>query len=161
MGYVSNNLLSDEQIIYSGKITNYIFLPGIVSLIIAFSIFFISLSGDMQGEEELSSYAPFVFFVFFIYGAGQIISKLFYKFSTELAVTNKRIIVKTGFIKRNTIELNHNRIESISVDQSVLGRILNYGDVFIRGTGGVLTPVKAIDNPISFRNESMKVVDKS
>lgn len=157
MGYVSNNLLSDEQIIYNGKITNYIFLPGIVSLIIAFSIFYISLNSGTQDTEELSIYIPFIFL---IYGIGQIISKLFYKISTELAVTNKRIIVKTGFIKRNTIELNHNRIESISVDQSILGRILNYGDVFIRGTGGVVTPVKAIDNPIAFRNESMKTIDK-
>lgn len=71
--------------------------------------------------------------------------------TTEIALTNHRIISKRGLIKRNTIELDLNRVESIRVEQGMIERMLNYGSLFIIGTGGTRTPILYIDRPLAFR----------
>jgi hypothetical protein len=58
-----------------------------------------------------------------------------------------------GFIQRHTVEINMDKIESVDVDQSIMGRAFNYGDVTIRGTGQTFEPLRQIDRPIDFRNE--------
>jgi uncharacterized membrane protein YdbT with pleckstrin-like domain len=72
--------------------------------------------------------------------------------STELAVTDQRVIFKTGIVARHTIEMNRSKVESVDVDQSILGRILGYGTVLLRGTGGSLEPMQAISDPLVFRS---------
>lgn len=74
------------------------------------------------------------------------------RLTTEFAVTNKRVIVKTGWIQRETLELNLSRVESLSVDQSVMGRLLGYGTITIIGTGGTREPFHGIAHPLEFRN---------
>ncbi len=59
---------------------------------------------------------------------------------------------KRGFIRRHTIEMHLDKVESIDVDQSIMGRILNYGDILIRGVGVGIEPLTNIDSPIAFRN---------
>jgi uncharacterized membrane protein YdbT with pleckstrin-like domain len=71
--------------------------------------------------------------------------------STELAVTNQRVIYKTGILKRHTMEQQLNRIDSVSVDQTYLGRMLGYGEVDIRGSGNSFTPTHKIAHPLEFR----------
>lgn len=80
--------------------------------------------------------------------------------STELAVTNKRILVKTGFISRNTIELNLSRVESIQVHQSFWGRLFDYGSVIVSGAGDAQAPLDKIYDPISFRREALAAQDE-
>jgi uncharacterized membrane protein YdbT with pleckstrin-like domain len=75
--------------------------------------------------------------------------------TTEIAVTNKRLIFKEGFISRRTMEMNMDKIESVDVNQSVLGRIFDYGTIVVRGTGAGLEPLKRIDAPIELRNSVM------
>ncbi len=71
--------------------------------------------------------------------------------TTELAVTDRRVVAKTGLIARDTIELNRAKIEGVDVQPSVLGRLLNYGTISVRGTGGAIAPIPRIKNPIEFR----------
>ncbi len=71
--------------------------------------------------------------------------------TTELAVTDRRVVAKTGLIARDTNELNRAKIEGVDVQQSVLGRLLNYGTISVRGTGGSIAPIPRISNPIAFR----------
>ena len=80
--------------------------------------------------------------------------------TTELAVTNKKIIGKSGFIRRSAIDIPLRRCESISVSQSITGRILGYGTVVIRGTGGNEVGIAFIKNPLKFRRVIMTVMDK-
>jgi uncharacterized membrane protein YdbT with pleckstrin-like domain len=75
------------------------------------------------------------------------------RYSDEFAITNKRIIVKTGLISRKTLEMNLNKIESVNVDQSILGRMLGYGTIRIIGTGGTREEFPNISNPIEFRKK--------
>lgn len=79
--------------------------------------------------------------------------------STELAITSKRLIVKHGFIQRSTIEININKVESIQVSQSLLGRMFNFGTLIIAGTGASHAPVAGIADPLAFRRAFMQAQD--
>ena len=79
------------------------------------------------------------------------ISPLISKLTSEFAITNKRVIVKTGLIRRQTLETNLSKIESINVNQSILGRILGYGTITIIGTGGTRNSFYKIRQPLEFR----------
>jgi uncharacterized membrane protein YdbT with pleckstrin-like domain len=72
--------------------------------------------------------------------------------TTELAVTDHRVIYKRGLLARHTIEMNRDKVESVDVDQSLLGRIFGYGTIVVRGTGGSLEPIRNIGDPLTFRS---------
>jgi len=74
-------------------------------------------------------------------------------YTDEFAITNKRVIIKTGLISRKTFEMNHSKIESVNVDQSILGRILGYGTISIVGSGGTKEVFPKIKNPLRFRKK--------
>ncbi len=71
--------------------------------------------------------------------------------STELAITNKRVIAKFGFVSRNTVEIAIPKVESIQVQQSMMGRLLDYGTLVISGTGTSHAPIPSIADPLAFR----------
>ena len=75
--------------------------------------------------------------------------------TTELAVTTRRIIAKVGFIRRNTVELRSDYIESMRVDQGILGRIFDYGDIVLTGSGGTNAPITHIAAPLRFRGAAI------
>ena len=77
----------------------------------------------------------------------------FIRWTNEIVVTDRRVIYAHGFIQRHTVEVHMDKIESVHVDQSVLGRLLDYGDVTIRGTGTTFEPIREVDRPIALRNE--------
>lgn len=79
------------------------------------------------------------------------IAPLLDRYSDEFAVTNKRVIVKTGLISRRTLEMNLSKIESVNVDQTIFGRLLGYGTITIIGTGGTRESFPNISHPIEFR----------
>ncbi|HAS85406.1 MAG TPA: hypothetical protein DCS31_01200 [Candidatus Competibacteraceae bacterium] len=78
---------------------------------------------------------------------------LFQRATSEFAITNKRVIIKVGFISRRTLEMNLNKIESVNVDQSFWGRIFGYGTIVVIGTGGTREPFQVISNPMAFRKK--------
>jgi uncharacterized membrane protein YdbT with pleckstrin-like domain len=79
--------------------------------------------------------------------------------STELAVTTRRVIAKFGFISRSTVELNLAKIESVRVEQTVTGRIFNYGSIIVTGTGSTMDPIPFIADPIRFRQAIQSATD--
>jgi len=80
--------------------------------------------------------------------------------STEIAITNRRIIAKFGFISRRTIEININQVEALRVDQGFWGRILNFGTIVISGTGSSLEPAPDIADPLVFRRKFMEATNR-
>jgi len=70
---------------------------------------------------------------------------------SEFVITNRRIVIKEGFIARRTFEMNLSKIETVNVDQTVMGRILNYGSITIIGTGGTKETFHNIARPMKFR----------
>ena len=81
--------------------------------------------------------------------------------STELAVTTKRVIVKHGFIRRSTIEINLSKVESIQVTQSLLGRMFDFGTLVIAGTGASHAPLEGIAAPLAFRKAFVEAQDSA
>ena len=73
--------------------------------------------------------------------------------STEVAITNRRIIAKFGFITRHTVEINLDKVESLRVEQGFWGRILNFGTIFISGAGSAVAPMPNIADPLLFRQK--------
>jgi uncharacterized membrane protein YdbT with pleckstrin-like domain len=80
--------------------------------------------------------------------------------STELAITNRRVIAKFGFVKRHTVEINLDKVEALKVDQGVAGRILNYGTIFISGAGTSVAPIPNIADPLVFRRKFMEATSR-
>jgi uncharacterized membrane protein YdbT with pleckstrin-like domain len=81
--------------------------------------------------------------------------------STELAITNRRVIAKFGFVKRHTVEINLEKVEALKVEQGVWGRILNYGTIFISGAGTSVAPIPNIADPLVFRRKFMEATNRS
>jgi uncharacterized membrane protein YdbT with pleckstrin-like domain len=81
--------------------------------------------------------------------------------STELAITNKRVIAKFGFISRNTIEIAIRKVESIQVQQSLLGRMLDFGTLIVSGTGTSHAPIPSISDPMAFRRAFLEAQEGS
>jgi len=86
-------------------------------------------------------------------------SGLIRRASTELAVTNRRVIAKFGLVRRSTVEINLSKIESVRVEQSVMGRLLGYGSIIVTGTGATMDPIPFISRPIEFRQALQAATD--
>lgn len=138
MSYVNDTLLPGETIRYQGHVHWIIFMRPlwVTAASLAACLYFnqLVLSGCL------------LFISFWTFGEAVV-----YFFTTELAVTDQRVISKFGLIRRVTFELNLNRVMSLNIDQSVLGRMFNYGNIFINGIGGISTPIPRIADPITFR----------
>ncbi len=81
------------------------------------------------------------------------LSAVYRRWVDEFVITNKRVVIKTGLISRRTLELNLSKIESVGVNQSIMGRLLGYGCINLVGTGGTNESFYQIDDPISFRKK--------
>lgn len=80
--------------------------------------------------------------------------------STEVAITNRRVIAKFGFIQRSTVEINLDKVEALKVEQGVMGRMLNYGTIFITGAGTSVAPIQDIADPLVFRRKFMEATNR-
>ena len=80
--------------------------------------------------------------------------------ATEMAVTNRRVVIKTGLASRKTIEMMLNKVESIEVSETAFGRMLGYGTIAVIGTGGTLEPFHNIARPLEFRSQVQQQVEK-
>lgn len=144
--YVENNLMTGEEILYTGRIHWFVYVPGAVLLFLA------CFTAVFEGAISL---------LMAMLGIILLINALIRRKTTELAVTNRRVICKLGLIRRSTMELNLSRVESCNVDQSILGRIFDYGTVSVNGTGGGQTPIRTVDSPLEFRKKAMEAIDSS
>lgn len=149
MSFIEDNLISDEEIVYQTEVSWFIYLPAV--LWAGFAVFVFCYG---KFSLNLSSAAVTIFSLFLMLIALAKFSNAFiHQTCTEIGITNKRMVAKFGFIARETLEIPLNRVESVSIDQSVMERITNCGTVEVHGTGQTMSPVRFIDSPIKFRNE--------
>ena len=81
--------------------------------------------------------------------------------STEFAVTSHRVVFKTGVMERHSLELHLSKVESISVQQGILGRIFGYGTIVLIGTGGTREPFEGVARPLEFRRAVTEATEKA
>jgi uncharacterized membrane protein YdbT with pleckstrin-like domain len=80
--------------------------------------------------------------------------------ATEMAVTNRRVVIKTGLASRKTIEMLLNKVESIEVIETTIGRMLGYGAIVVIGTGGTTEPFHNVAHPLQFRSQVQQQIEK-
>ena len=146
MGYVDKHLLEGEKVVYRARLHRIIFLPPLVLAVLGLVVA-VLVNIYLKNREA----AGIVGAAFLIVAILVAVPRYIRYVSSEFAVTNKRVIVKVGLIYRDTLELVLAKVETIGVDQTVLGRILNYGTITVTGTGGTKEPFKDIASPIEFR----------
>ncbi len=154
--YVDKVLLEDEQIVHRAAVHWVVYLGGVAWVVLALVAFIASSSYGERLAVNVSgqAYHPLTWlgYVLLVLGVLRLMGAALEQWTTELAMTSKRAIAKVGFIRRETWEINASKIESVEVDQSIIGRLLGYGTVVVKGTGGGTTPMKLIADPITFRN---------
>jgi len=151
MRYVDQVLQPGETVRRVTSVSWVGYLRGLVFWLIAI-VLLIYFAPWSEGSPGWNLLGWILFAAAFVIGAVLLIEHWWRRFTTEVAVTDRRIISKTGFIKRRTVEMHMDKVESVDVDQTILGRLLNYGDITIRGTGETLEKLRSIDHPIEFRN---------
>jgi len=147
MSYIEKNLMNGEKILYRVNLHWVVFLWPITWLALAIILF--SKGGDAAASGGI------VILIAIITGIRAFIN---YK-TSEFGVTSKRVIVKVGFIRRNSLEVLLNKVEGIQVNQGVLGRILGFGSITISGTGGTRDPFHKIDAPFEFRKKVQEQIE--
>jgi len=162
MGYVTKNLMANEDLTYEAKIHWIIYVNPVLMLLLGVFVARISVSDLFRGFHPLiGQIAAIIGLLIILSGLFEYLKAFILSKTTELAVTNRRIIAKFGFIRRNTVEVFHHKVESVNVTQGIIGRLLNYGTINITGTGGRIAPVRSIWSPIRFRNEVMKAIESA
>jgi uncharacterized membrane protein YdbT with pleckstrin-like domain len=148
MGYVDKHLLEGERVVYRARLHRIIFVPplalALLGIIVAILIDVYLKNPQVAGITGVAFLIVALVFAF---------PRFIRYTSSEFVVTNKRVIVKVGLVQRQTLELVLTKVETIGVEQTIFGRILNYGTIIITGTGGTKEPFKDIASPLQFREQ--------
>ena len=153
MSYVDKNLMDGEQVVYRTRRHWIIFGWALLVLLIGIASFVIALIARRPGQWDIARGVGFWFVSFGVFALTIAIRPWMDRMSSEFAVTNKRVIVKVGWIQRRSIETLLTKIEAIEVFQEIWGRIFNYGTIIVIGTGGTKEPVERIAAPLEFRRK--------
>jgi len=166
MSYIDSNLLPDEQVVYRSQLHWVIFVQPVFWLLLTMVLYFYLKTNEGYLHHVSQTYkidffkmAKALLFVPLFFAILSALSSFIDYISTEFGVTNKRVIMKQGFIRRHTFENFLQKVENIQIYQSVLGRILGYGTVMLHGTGGTREPFYLIDDPLAFRKQIQAQVD--
>ncbi len=133
MSYIDESLIAGETVLHRARVSGWVLLPRIL-LGLLLLVVLIGLYFLVSAWVEYRT--------------------------TEIAITNKRIIAKFGFIKRSTVEINLAKVEALRVEQGVLGRMLDYGTIIITGAGTAVAPIANIADPLAFRRTFMEATDR-
>lgn len=154
MSYIDDNLLADEGVIYRGKPHWIIFVRSVAWLCIALAILIIGSITGLGSEAFFTGFEVYKLIALVVLLAAVIsgLSNYFAYKTSEFAITNRRVIIKIGVASQFSLDILLERIESITVFQSLLGRIWNYGTLVINGTGGSRDYLHNISAPAHFRN---------
>jgi uncharacterized membrane protein YdbT with pleckstrin-like domain len=147
--YIDDILQPGEKVLYSTNAHWVFYLPAIGAWIVAAILFVLSRATIVEGIVLLCLSASAVVAIVALYWTAK---AWFHRWTTETDVTNKRVVHKTGFVKRRTFEIALDKIESVDVNQTILGRMLDYGNVTILGVGEGKETIATIAAPLSFRN---------
>ena len=148
MSYVSRVLQPSETLVYATKVHWFVYLRMVFWLVVAAIVAIGSNFVPPELQTPLLIAAGVIAAIALIYGLDAFIKRA----TTELAITDRRVIYKHGLIRRRTFEMNLSKVESVEVMQSIFGRLFGFGEVEIKGTGASLTPIPRISDPLAFRS---------
>ena len=150
MSYVSRVLMPGETVLATARLHWIILLPSILTIVAGIAVASWARASGMDPGQAKFVYALAGLLV--LIGVLMFLGRLIVRATTEFAVTDRRVIVKRGIISLHTVEMNEDKVESVDVDQSLLGRLFGFGTITVRGTGGSLEPIRMISDPLTFRS---------
>jgi uncharacterized membrane protein YdbT with pleckstrin-like domain len=148
MRYVDQVLQPGERIRWVTTVSRVGHFRGIAVLVVAFFVW--NVTPTATPVIHLAGQIASLLLV--VTGLYLIGTAWWRRWTIEVAVTDRRVIYKRGFINRRTVEMNMDKIESVDVEQHLFARLLNYGDITIHGTGEGKEPIRAVDHPLEFRS---------
>jgi uncharacterized membrane protein YdbT with pleckstrin-like domain len=159
MGYVDQNLIEGEHVTYRAPLHwKVMLLPLLLSLLL---LTLAIIAFEHALGDDTSRVLLVIGTVLLIASVIPLVKGWVTLASAEFAVTNKRVILKTGFLRKKTAEMFLAKIESVGVDQPVIGRVFGYGSIELRGTGGSLEPFSNITRPLEFRRHIQQQIGET
>lgn len=146
--YVQQQLLANEEVKYEAKVHWGVFITPCVHLLIA-----------LVTRAMIPVAGPYISNLFLFFAAIALIVAYLNRASTELVITNKRVMAKFGFISRRTFEKHLTGLEGLNFHQGVFGRILGYGTIMVGGVGGMPIPVPYIEKPEEFKRQLNQLIE--
>jgi uncharacterized membrane protein YdbT with pleckstrin-like domain len=150
MSFIEKNLANNEKIVYKGNLHWWIYMKNI--LLIVFGVIIINAA-----KNNLGSGVGGVFVMIALIG---LVGAYMRSKSSEFVVTNRRIMLKTGVLRRKLVELQLNRAEGLSVDQGIIGRMFNFGSIIVT-SGGVKEVFSPIAKPYEFKKQVNNAIEES
>jgi len=165
MSYVDANLIPGEQVVYQTRLHWTVMLGHLL-----FAVLVLGLPGGIllyyvsRERQQASAAKEHLMLggagVLLILAVIVVILGLLRRNATEMAVTTRRVVIKTGLAARKTIEMLLSKVESIEVSEPAGGRILGYGTIVVIGTGGTSEPFHKIAHPLEFRSQVQQQIEK-
>jgi len=158
MKYVENNLIKEEKIIYKAKLNFLPIIENLILLVILIIIGFLPININKYDSATIVIVIG-IFFIIFVIAIEKLLSYLISYFTTELVITNKRLIGKKGLINIKTLDAPLNKITTVSISKGLFGILFNYGNLKIK----VFTDeykYELLENPEKFKNELMNMTSK-
>lgn len=143
MTYVEEHLLPNEQIVHRAYLHKIVYIVPVVAAIVLMMLAVVSFRNDVPAAGIAA----------LVLALGPLIYAHILYTSSEFAVTDRRVVIKVGFIQRRTLETLLGKVEAIEVNQGVLGRMLGYGTIVVTGTGGTREMFQNIAAPLEFRRQ--------
>ena len=143
MSYLTDNLLPDEKLVHETRLHGIVFAKPLVVVLLGLAL--------MAASRLYYDWLVWPGAALAVAGLAFLIPALLQWKTTELGVTDQRVMAKTGLVQRRSLEMVLHGVESIGVDQDILGRLVNYGTVIISGTGGTQERFTRIADPLDFR----------
>jgi len=162
MAYIQNNLIEGESVLYHAHLHWVALLKHIlIVLLLCVAAIALTYFAYQDPPPDNADTMKKISYILISLSLIPVVAGAIKRSSREYAVTNKRVVMQVGAIQRNTEEMFLNKIESIGVDQSITGRMLGYGTVTIRGTGGSFEPFPLISAPLELRRQIQQQIGKS
>jgi uncharacterized membrane protein YdbT with pleckstrin-like domain len=155
MSYVEKNLIDGESLVFqTGVHWSVLFWPFLFVILVIAGGISCFVWGTFPGKIEMGTLLVASALVYCLFAVMK-------RNATEIAVTNRRVIIKTGMANRRSLEIMLPKVESIGIDEPFWGRVLGYGNVVIHGTGGTPDPFRKIAHPSEFRMNVQEQIDRS
>jgi uncharacterized membrane protein YdbT with pleckstrin-like domain len=152
MTYIDRALASGENVLHRGQLHWVIYVRPVLFLTIGIGLTFVAISAfENNAPDGVMAFLTYGSLFFLFVGVPNLLLAWIKRVTTEIAVTSRRVIVKYGLIWRETMEMNAGKIESIQVDQTITGRILDFGTIAVRGTGSGIEPIYRVAAPLKLR----------
>lgn len=164
MSYIDRNLVPGERVVYQTRLHWIVMLGHIILGLLmlgggAFALYYASVHrAEMQINDLHMTEGAGIVLVFT--GLLVLVMGSVRRNATEMAVTNRRVVIKTGLAARRTIEMLLQKVESVEITEPAMGRMLGYGSILVIGTGGTSEPFHKMAHPLLFRSQVQQQIEK-